>query len=1136
MILTDEQERAATDHGRALLVSASAGTGKTTVLAERVARFVDAGTSLERILVVTYTERAAAQMRLRIGKVLRQRAASWPQGDPRQRQLLLLDGAPIQTFHAFGDRVIREFGGLFGVDPDSALLEGPAQHAFELGVLSEILDSHQETARLASFFGGRSQERLEDAILGVARFVRTLPDPAGWLAGAASRLTDPDHAERLYAIARRARLKALDGAREDLGEAARAADRLGLDAYAAAIDAWVPALDEWVSRAAAAYPGEPPSLKPLPATRGFEDEKKVVQDLLSRTRKTLAANASWLAFWDDRGAREAEADRRAPDAQALLDVTRAHLAAYEAAKRSQRVIDFDDQAFVAHRLVAGRDVPAEVAASLRGRFDAILVDEFQDANAVQGALVDGLGGADGQGLFMVGDVKQSIYAFRHAAPHLFLERHERYGDPGADGPWRLPLRENFRSTSAILGAVNGVFERIMVGGGVTGRAAIAYDGMHRLIPGRPAQTMEELPTDVRLVVLPRAADESPPEEDADEAAPPETLFGDEVEAAWVAAEIQRMVASKALVHDPDTGERRPLRYGDIAILARGLAPMAGAIADALTKAGVPFTMSRGRLVESLEYQTLKALLSLLEDPPARPVELATILRSPIFHFSLARLAEIGLRRGRNLWRGLVVDPSDVEATAARATLERWRETVLLRPLGDALEGIVAETRLPDLVAGLPLGAQRQMDIEAVLALARKAEGGLEGLAGFLTSLEAMEGRREVVEVSGVRLASPDAVSVMTVHGAKGLEFGAVFVTRLGSRFGGGGESLVTMHRDLGVEVASVNHERHVTYTSPFQEALDVENAREDLEEEMRILYVAMTRARDHLVLVASSGDPESEMAAARLSDPLRAASALDWLLPAARAGVLTLEAGALEAAVPVAATYEVPAEVDVAHDVEARMRRLPDLGQAATPGPPLRLTATGLAEEAMEVHHTALHPLPLPGSRAPAEVGNLTHAFIEQVDLAADLSEEGLRSQVTRCIEAGILPPDAGTEIKVGAIAHFFVSAWGKRVLASDTILREAPFALVEGEPGRESVLQGKLDLLAIKGDEAIIVDFKTDRISAGDEAERARAYAPQMRVYRRAVTELTGAVRVTVCLYFTQTGSTNVDPDRRWAWPPHPH
>jgi|GEM_PF-5704847 len=1128
MNLTSEQDQAATDHHRALLVSASAGTGKTTVLAERVARLVDAGTSLDRILVVTYTERAAAQMRLRIGRVLRQRAATWPQGDPRARQLRLLDGAPIQTFHAFGDRIIREFGDVFGVDPDSDLLDGPAQEIFEREVLGEVLDAHEAAVRLASFFGGRSQQGLEEAVLGLARFARTLPDPGGWLMAAKRHLTDPDHAEQLYAMARRARIEALDGARRDLEEAARTASRLGLDAYSEAIGVWVGHLDDWLRRAALAHPGEPPALKPLPGTKGFDEEKKVVQDLLSHVRRTLVATADWLAFWDDGATRRAEAGRRAGDAVALIEVTGAHLTAYEAAKRAQGVIDFDDQASLAHRLVQGRDVPQGVAAQVRRRFDAILVDEFQDANAVQGALVDGLGGRDGPGLFMVGDVKQSIYAFRHAAPHLFLERHERYGDPGSQGPWRLPLRENFRSTVAIIDAVNGVFERVMRKGDDRGRRAIAYDAMHHLIPGRSPETMAGLPTDVRLVLLPREADE-PFAEAAEEESPPETLYADEVEAAWVAGEIRRMVASGTLVHDATAGERRPARYGDFAILARGLTPMAGAVADALTKIGVPFTMARSRLLESLEYQTLKSLLALLEDPEGRPMELAAVMRSPLFRFPLARLAEIGLRGDRDLWRGLAADPSDDEALAVRATIERWRTWALLRPLGEALEAILGETRLTERIAGLPFGAQRQMDVEAVLALARKAEGRLQGLSGFLASLEAAEGRREAVEVSGVRLAPADAVNVMTVHGAKGLEFGVVFVTRLGARFQVGERSLVTMHRDLGLEVASVDRAGHVVYTSPFQEALDVENDREGLEEEMRILYVAMTRARDHLILVASSRDPERDAQGPGTSDPLRARRALDWLLPAARDGVLRIEMGAFHDQVaPVAATRDAPDAPEVTDDLKARLNALPDLGQPVSMGLPLRQTATGLAGDPAIGRPRRPKSLPLPGGRSPSEIGNLTHAFIEHIDLTADLSEEGLRRQVTRCVEDQILPARASDAIDIEALADFFRGVWGQGVLGAERVLREAPFARLLGEPGQESVLQGKVDLLAMRGDEALIVDFKTDHITRKDEAKAAQAYVPQMMAYREAVRELTGAKSVTVCLYFTRTGGAIIDPDLR--------
>ena len=298
---------------------------------------------------------------------------------------------------------------------------------------------------------------------------------------------------------------------------------------------------------------------------------------------------------------------------------------------------------------------------------------------------------------------------------------------------------------------------------------------------------------------------------------------------------------------------------------------------------------------------------------------------------------------------------------------------------------------------------------------------------------------------------------------------------------------------------------------------------------MRILYVAMTRARDHLILVASSRDPERDATGAGTSDPLRAGRALDWLLPAARDGVLRIETGTFEdPVVPVASTQDSLDAPAVTDDLKARLTGLPDLGQTVTMGPPLRQTATGLAEEATRMRPRRPRPVPIPGRRPPSEIGNLTHAFIEHIDLTADLSEDGLRRQVTRCVEEGILPVGAGTVIDIEALAGFFRGVWGQGVLPADRVLREAPFARLVGEPGRESVLQGKVDLLAMTGDEALIVDFKTDHVTSEDEAERAAAYAPQMKAYREAVTELTGARSVTVCLYFTRTRSAIIDPDLR--------
>jgi ATP-dependent helicase/nuclease subunit A len=964
---TPRQRDAIVARGGDLLVSAAAGSGKTSVLVERVIqRLLDRErpTAVDRVLVVTFTEAAAAEMRSRISKRLEQVLLDHPDDRAVREQLALLPRASISTIHSFCLRLVREHFHHLGLDPSVAILD---EHESRL-MLAESLeavfhDRHaaEEQGFLAlvrSYGGGEAPVAVKALVVSLFRYTRSLARPEAWLDAAARRFTETAGAGGIAATPyfeplRRAVEVELARYEAELAALAVAAVRPGgpavyvkrLEADAAALATASAAVAAAASFAALVEALAAISFGSLSPAKGELDEalKKWIQGRRNTIKNKVNGLTARLA-----GPEEsdwlADLGRLAPHAAALAALVRDLDHRYAALKRRRAALDFDDLEHFALALLgrvdeaSGRLAPTAVARELAARFEEVLVDEYQDVNGVQEAilsLVSRDAAAPGAGnRFVVGDVKQSIYGFRHTDPSLFLARLARYQADPAVGR-AIVLAQNFRSRRAVVDAVNFVFRQVMseeVGG-------IAYRDDAELVygadyPDAPADAHADAPVELHLVERSEALLASDDDGDgggsggeASEPGAADAPARSEL-AAWlddaVAAEREALVAAnrvRAIVQgDPASGapparvwerhgaggawESRPAAWRDVVVLLRSIKNRAPAYVQVFGAFGIPIHAEVGTgWFAVTEIGVMLALLQVL-DNPRQDIPLAAVLISPLGGFRAADLARMRLAdRHGDFWdavRAAAADDSSHLEPAVRARLaallariDEWRTAARRGALSRLVWRIYGETRFLDVVSAMPGGEQRRANLLALFDRAREFDHfARQGLARFLGFIAKLEERDEDLGTAPVLGAGDDVVRVMSIHKSKGLEFPFVVLAGLGTEWNDRDlEGDVLFDGALGLGLRVVDLELRARFPSLAHHAVKAARAAAMRAEELRVLYVALTRARERLVLIGSARGLANECvrwvasglrAGERLAPALVAAACrpLDWLVPA----------------------------------------------------------------------------------------------------------------------------------------------------------------------------------------------------------------------------------------------------------------
>ncbi len=1202
MSFTAAQKQAIAARGNVLVV-AGAGTGKTTTLVERCLDCLlneQPRVSLDEILMVTFTEAAAAEMRQRIRERLetelqtRRAAGDASMVRHLEEQLALFETAHIGTLHSFCFQLVKQHFYELELDPQLAVLAEEEARLLAIETLDEVMRGHYagrspEAGRVRQLIetqGGGADAPIRSLTLKLYHYMQTRPDAAGWFESQRAMFANPEPEQWKLWL------------------------RGGISDWAAR---WAVALENFgaENEVAAKCAGETRHL-----VAGMTDEAGWRAQASAALSKILAAKdacprgrkGAWLkplkALFDDAdfllslAAFDAKHDPLKEDWNwvreqmlTLLLLAREFTDAYTEAKRELGAVDFHDLEQYALRLLwSPSGEPTAIGREWRARLKFVFVDEYQDINAAQDRIIEGLSRDGAQSnRFLVGDVKQSIYRFRLAEPGIFRGYAEAWRQ---DRGRTIPLVENFRSREGILDFVNSLFVLHMhrdIGG-------VEYDDESRLQFGAPEQRQPMSAAaangaSVELHLRIKDGETAPPEAgDADSLAQVADLDETNKEARMVALRLKELMVAKHPVWDAKLERLRPVAWRDMAVLLRSPSNKAESYAKEFSRLGVPLQVARGGFYDSLEISDLLSLLQVL-DNPLQDLPLLAVLRSPLVGLRVDELAFVRLVAPGPFWTALVrcneLGAENIEAVPVETFhkvagfLERyspWRRLARQASLSRCLETVLAETHYAEWLLTQDRGQQRHANVRRLLALVRQFdEFQRQGLFRFLRFIEAQQTADTEPDVAPV--AEENAVRLMSIHQSKGLEFPVVVVADLGKAF-----NETDLRADLildevyGLCPQVKPPQSGTRYPSlPYWLARQRQR-REMLGEELRLLYVAMTRARDLLILSGSVSAKKFER------DWSADAEARETAMPSIRGGGDWLSAWFGQNAVHDAGASEGQAELirwkthvddDLltgsdagAADANAAPDSLeagPQIWQkiqqclawsypypAATVQPAKtsvtvlrRLAAdqkddeTSVIFDLLEPEGEALTPKPPVRSRAPAlnrgasaaDVGKAHHTFLQWLDLEQAESAKSLKQEAARLEQEGLLTPGESALLDIEGVAAFWESNIGRKMRQqSPLVRRELAFTTrfpaseiakitspetAAGLAGEFVVVQGAADLVAILPEEIWLVDFKTDRVNAASLSEKVGVYEPQLRLYAQALAQIYRRPVTQCWLYF---------------------
>lgn len=1130
MAWTNEQQAAIDSRGQTLLLSAAAGSGKTAVLVERIIRRLldkEYPIDITELLVVTFTKAAAAEMRDRIGTALMKALSETK--DPRvERQLALLPSAQISTLHAFCQHVIRKYFYTIDLDPAFSIAGEEELNLLRRQVLEDVFLSYYEDDEkasilypLADMFGSdRGDDILMDTVSRMYTYARSLAWPEHWLKEAA----------RAYDVAPDAVIDDMvwagpikDAVRRILEEDARLYD--GVLYHLRQREAFAPACDTFVAEQAALRQAAQarswndlsrfvraidfPRLKSL---RKLSDDDKAVWERCKKVRddvkkdviKTLqvvyfsATPEEWLD-----GMRAMK-----PIMDGLVTLTLDFAKAYGAAKKEKGWIDFSDLEHFCLQILLAPDaspehpVPSAAAEELRSQYEEVFIDEYQDTNGVQELITRLVSGEDNR--FMVGDIKQSIYRFRLANPTLFLEKYQSFSRDEKAVQRCIDLGRNFRSVPVVLDAVNAVFSRAMT----AEAAGMDYGEREKLYAGRQA------PDDERWIGGPVEVDivPTPSDEEDDDGS---TAF--EKECRFIAGRIGELLASGRMAARKD-GTLEPLSYRHIVVLLRSMAGKADVLIQALQEGGIPsYAEQSGGYFAAVEVQVMLALLRCI-DNPEQDLAMAAVLRSPLVGLDETALAGVRLAGDGTLWQNLpafvaslpdgVDEKEDLQQFMA--AFDSWSTYSRRHGVAELLQRLYDDTAYVDFVGAMPGGDVRQANLKALYDRARQyEEAGFRGLFRYLQLMDKM--KEDGLDLAPAKVVSEkeDVVRIMSIHKSKGLEFPVVFVADMGKAFNRRDtQDQILFHNRLGIGLKQYDPEWRMSYPTLIWSGIAAQLRWEGTAEEERILYVAMTRARDQLILTGHSShiDRDWQRWTSRLN-PAQAKSYFDWVMPAAlapfgaKADADYARPGAAwqDAIWQVRIARAVPAGTveEGAYDGEPRLEALRRGDLTGTPVPSwldeqlswqyaypqavrtaAKFSVSEVKRRYQELHSDELQDeaaLPVPAAAviptAPgeddafaalppwlageeaavsgAQRGTALHKALQYITPAANQTTATLRREIDAFVRQGLLSREEAKLVYVPVLAAFCQSDIGRRMAESPELHREYPFTvlLAGGDP-----------------------------------------------------------------------------------------
>lgn len=1179
---TKEQQKVIDLRDRNILVSAAAGSGKTAVLVERIITMLTADKNpvdVDQLLIVTFTEAAAAEMKERIRAAIDKKLNEDPENEHLKQQETLIHNAQITTIHSFCLSVIRDHFHAIDIDPGFRIGEEGELKLLRHDVLEEVLEERYARASQrfldfsSAYGGGRSDKKLEELILKIYEFSRSYPDADKWLKDCveAYRVTNEEELEdsiyvrcilenvtRYLADVKELLKQGLTICREADGPAAYESTLLldqqmmericEADTFAKLVD--VMQKVSW-SRLAANR------------DKSVSEEKVARVKAIREEVKGLVGDVASQYFYQDMEGILEDMARCLPAMEELAELVQAFADKFEEKKRNQNVIDFSDMEQYALRILTKKTedgfAPSDVAREYRQQFREIMIDEYQDSNLIQETILTSISTvSEGRyNIFMVGDVKQSIYRFRLSRPELFMEKFDAYDTEDGERQ-RIDLHKNFRSRREVLDSCNYIFRQIMTRelGGIT------YDDKSALYVGADYKEGKDLETEVIVI--------DSGEEGYEALTDGEAVSERELEARAIAGKI-RMLLEKQQVIDKKSGQFRPVRYSDIVILTRSVKGFADIFTEVLNREGIPtYAGTREGYFAAQEIGVLLDYLRVL-DNRQQDIPLAAVLLSQFAGLTKEEIAVIRSEfREVPFYQAVAAYQEEGDEIRIRSKLEKclglmdeFREIVPYTPMHELLLRILSDTGYGDFVAAMPGGAQRSANIEMLVSKARAFEAAsYKGLFHFIRYIEQLKKYDVDYGEASIEDEQSDTVRVMTIHKSKGLEFPIVFVAGMGKRFNmQDARSSVVLHARLGVGLDAVNLKDRTKSPSMIKKVIQREEALDSLGEELRVLYVALTRAKEKLIITGTCSNldkrlPYYDMVRAQEREALtfgrlsKASTYWDWILPALmrltpeipiRLERLTVEdivgeEVAQEVAGRLARTVLEQWDTEKTYNIEVKEAIVEQFGYhypySSGRTQKLKFTVSELKKRAYllensdeseglgEVLYEEPEVVPLIPDFLKEEEeltgalrGTAYHRLMELLDFSGDYDEKKLTEAMVRYQKEGKLTREMADCIRPGDVLRFLESSAGKRMTAcakAGNLMKEQPFVLgvdareiyPDEQEGELILVQGIIDVYFEEPDGLVVLDYKTDKIYCAEEL--VEKYHAQLDYYAKALEQMT--------------------------------
>ena len=1162
-VLTAQQRLAVENRGGKLLVSAAAGSGKTKVLVDRLISYLtDPGNpaNIDEFLIITYTKAAASELRAKIAAKLSEKIAAEPQNRHLQRQMQRLYLTKISTIHSFCSDMIRQYAYMLDISADFRVADEEECLELQINVLEKLLEEAYASADSSPAFCafidsqgfGRDDRQVPEIILKVYNSARCHLNPGAWLDWCVDAISAQDTTEPAETVWGKYLV-------EDLHEyiqmqieslkscCDKALQNENMEKPAALLQSTISQLEElkgancWddIARKKRIDYGRLVFSKKCSDLQLVEEIKAVrkrCKEGLDRKLTTFSGNSEQVM-----------ADLRASGTAALglVELVRKFESLYTARKRLRRVLDFSD---LEHKMLdlvlgKGRGSVTGAAKEIGACYREIMIDEYQDTNEVQDRIFSALTFSR-QNCFMVGDVKQSIYQFRLADPEIFIEKYDSYlpavNAPDGEGR-KVILSHNFRSASGVIHAVNDVFECCMskeVGG-------VDYTETEFLHEGIPHVKLDE------------------PEIELYGIAVKEDTYSEE--AAFTANRIAELLDGKHMIRSGDL--LRPIEPEDVVILLRSPGSVGNEFRFALEQRGIPCTTGNGTdLLQTEEVSVLRSLLQVISNP-VQDIPLIAVLASRLFCFSADELADIRADSKYSTFYEAVINSQKRKCQDFLQLLTDLRQDARLYGLSQLMHQIFVRTRIDSIYAAMPDGKFRKENLQTFCQIASDFEtGAYRDLDQFLDHLSALETR-------GLRNAAQQSntgcVTIMSIHKSKGLEFPVVFLCGLSRSFNRENtRAPVLCDKNLGLGLSCVDIKNRVRYPSIAKRAISQKIVSDSISEEMRVLYVAMTRPKDRLIMTYAVKNLEADLNDIVLRYPHTQKKLLtgevnspgEWVLQTAltktEAGAFFTFAGSScecrVSDVPwkiavvthnvdeLAAVQEVEVNETISEETVDRIAKALNFSYpyANAVNTPSKLTATQLkgrmkdVEAAEDTDQAKLRsgifrkPNFIGTTSSGKDVGNAMHAVMQHISYQACVNEVGVKEEIERIVQMRLITRQQADLVNVLKIVKLFTSDLGIRIRNSQNVLREFKFSILDSSEkysdayGEDVLLQGVVDCALIDEDGITIIDFKTDFVTDATIGQKCELYTPQVKAYAGALERIYQCPVKEVFLYFFHTDS----------------